>query len=131
MPGVRAGWNEFVGDRCGLGGQRGWLGWQVGRGAVAEEGVWGSLRISARLCRAKWRRPTRSAWIIRALSDDCTLTFRREDGEGLGSGCWSRLRPWPGRESKPTPVLGQRAWPGPLPHPSPWAGSGRGPGWSS
>lgn len=46
---------------------------------MVEEGVCRSLQSSAWRCRAKWRRPIRSAWVIRAPSEDCTLTFRRED----------------------------------------------------
>lgn len=56
------------------------------RGEALEEVVWGSFQISARLCRVKWRKPVRSAWIIRASSENCTLTLGREHGRGLGSG---------------------------------------------
>lgn len=83
-----------------------------------EKGVWGSLQIPARLGRAKRGRPIRAAWIIRVPGEDCILTLGWEDGRGLGSGSWSRLRPQLGREGRPTPVLGRSAWPGTLPCPS-------------
>lgn len=103
----------------------------VERGAgIVGGGSLGQLQIPARLCRAKWRRPIRAACVITAPSADCTLTLGWEDGRGLGSGSWSRLRPQPGRESRPTPVLGRRAWPGTLPHPSLQVGGSRGQGCS-
>lgn len=65
---VRAAGSEFDSGRWG------WLSWE-GRGALVGEGVWGSLEVSARPCRAKWRRPIRAAWIVRAAREDCTLTL--------------------------------------------------------
>ena len=128
---VRAGENEFDEDRGNVGGQWDWLSWGVERmGDIGGGGSLGQLQIPARLCRAKWRRPIRAACVIRAPGEDCTLTLGWEDGRGLGSGSWSRLRPQPGRESRPTPVLGRRAWPGTLPCLSLWVGGSRGQGCS-
>lgn len=66
---------------------------QLGGAGTGGEGSLGQPSDSSRALRAKWRRPIRAAWVIRAPGDDCTLTLGWKDGRGLGSGSRSRLRP--------------------------------------
>lgn len=95
------------------------LSWEVGSAGTGGGGSLGQPSDSSWALRAKWRRPIRAAWVIRAPGDDCTLTLGWKDGRGLGSGSRSRLRPRAGRESRPMRVLGRSAWPGPCLVPPP------------
>lgn len=53
---------------------------------MVQDGVSCGLLIPARLCRAKWGRPIRAAWIIRAPGEGCTLTLVGKMGGVWGVG---------------------------------------------
>lgn len=62
---------------------RGWLRWQVG-GRSGRGGSLGSFQTAASPA-GPGREAVGSAWIIRVPPEDCTLTFGREAGKGLGA----------------------------------------------